>query len=103
MATQGLLALPTELLQEIGEYLGYDTNNLWATNKRFYGALSPNVFRCITLDIKRTCLSSGLSLIALLSTRNVHWAGYVKKLKIKAIRPYYPIASRDLLGMGVAR
>ncbi|ESK90429.1 hypothetical protein Moror_13659 [Moniliophthora roreri MCA 2997] len=94
MASQGLLTLPTELLQEIGEYLGYDTNNLWAANKRLYDALSPNVFRCITINIKRTCLSSGLSLISLLSTRNVHWAGYVKKLKIKAICPYYPVISK---------
>ncbi|KAI3619991.1 hypothetical protein WG66_009813, partial [Moniliophthora roreri] len=39
MASQGLLTLPTELLQEIGEYLGYDTNNLWAANKRLYNAL----------------------------------------------------------------
>ncbi|KAK7026518.1 hypothetical protein VNI00_015598 [Paramarasmius palmivorus] len=103
MALQGMLALPTELLQEIGGYLGDDINSLWMSHRRIYDALSPVVFRCITIDIRRTSLEAGLSMLTLLSMKSAHWAGYVKKLKIKAISPHYPILEKRYAIYGALR
>ncbi|KAF9449372.1 hypothetical protein P691DRAFT_728020 [Macrolepiota fuliginosa MF-IS2] len=94
-AMTGLLALPTEVLQTIGDDLGPAKKQLRLVCVQLSVAMDPLVLSHLVINVTRPRLSMSVSQLRLLAHGRSHTAHFIRELSIRSLAPAY-----DPQGMG---
>ncbi|KAF8886385.1 hypothetical protein BD779DRAFT_628154 [Infundibulicybe gibba] len=88
----GLLSLPIELIEQVGEELYLDTRsqkNFRQTCTQVDLALAPQLFSHLVIDVKKTRIGPSVSQLQALATKSARIVQYVHTIEIRRLTPYF--------------